>query len=146
MKPAIVAAALSLTVLASVGLAEGPPRQFYGKWQKTGDVYVCKYYFKPTVTINCNFTVHYVYWWPDDPARNKWMFMYNPESDKYWGRCPCPWHDEYEPETEQWCKLNPNNTWTDIIPDFCPPIPGSGDDGPLVDNVPPPPPTTKPPA
>src|SRR5262245_46323169 len=119
-----------LVGLVSIGNAVEPPRQFYGKWEQLPDCYRCTYYCKPQQTTGCNYVIHYCYWWPDDPYRRKWMYMQNPSNGNWWGRCPNPWNDEYVPGREQWCRMQPSGTWTEIILNFCPPIPGSGNNGP----------------
>ena len=130
-----------VVVLPAVTMADEPPRQFYSKWEEGSTYHSCKYYCQPQVTVNCQYEVHHVYWWPNDPVRNKWMYCYNPVTQTYWGRCPCPTHPDYRPYKEQWCKRD-GNSWTDIVPGYCPVIPGSGNDGPLVETPPIPPPAT----
>ena len=75
---------VGIVCLSSLSFAQAPgDRQYYSAWTKhtTKNYYYRNYYFKKSANDE-KYTYHYAIYFP---SRGKRIFMYNPQSRKYWG-------------------------------------------------------------
>jgi hypothetical protein len=130
----ILSLALASVCLVSLTHAQAPgQRQYYSaKWTKhtTKNYYYRNYYFKKAAKDE-EYTYHYAIYFP---SRGKRIYMYNPQSRKYWGA----WEgDKYSllPKDKQ--KASLDEIAAEDFPPFAaaPTIPGATDE---VTMIPPP--------
>jgi len=119
--------------LASIGFAQNSgDRQYYSAWTKhsTKNYYYRNYNFKKAAGDE-KYTYHYAIYFP---SRGRKLFMYNPQSRKYWGA----WDGEkYSLLPAEKQKSSIDEIAAEDFPSFAsaPPIPGSTD---KVAMIPPP--------
>jgi len=107
MRSFVPAAGLFVLAFALLGWVENAqaqkrePRQYYGKtWEynKKGNYYHKTYNYKPKPTDTEYKKQVVVY----KPAVSKnYVYWYNPDSKKYWARCPTVNHPTYGKEVKQ---------------------------------------------
>ncbi len=142
---AVGAVGLSAYALAGGGGA----RQSYGAWQynKDKNYYYREYKYKEKPT-DTNYQHQYcVYYKDDSKVNNKWVYFYNPKTEKYWARYPTTNNDQYkkyaEKRQEAWSELPAQYQQKDIYQidkkswpapktDYCPSVPGSDDKTPML--------------
>lgn len=152
MRPTILLALLALGLGLSLSSESrgqaGQRRQFYTSWQysEANKYHYREYYYKAKPTADAYKKQYVVY----KPARTKnYVYWYNPDTKKYWGRCPTVHHAKYGADVKKgkdiWAMLPDakKKTGLDDIRDddfgadreTSPPIPGSNDGGTI--NCPP---------
>jgi len=126
-------------------------RQSYGNWQynKEKNYHYREYKFKPK-KADTSYKTQYVIYYKDQPKKKNWVYMYNPETKKYWCRYPTVNNPRYGEQAkmgkELWCVVPKEKQYGDVDMiaessygkpgDTCPTIPGSNDNTPI--DVPPP--------
>ena len=133
MVRSVVSLCFIVTLVAAASSAQSPgQRQYYADWKKhTAKNYYYRYYYYKKSSTDKEYAYHYGIYFP---SRGKRVFMFNPESRKYWG----VW------EGEKYSLLAPEKQSTSIdeisIDDF--PPPGAAPNIPGVDEkiamIPPP--------
>ena len=102
-----------LVAAAAFGTAAGQeqPRQRYGPWQynQVKNYYFRKYEYKVQPQQQ-EYQHDYVIYFKEDPKiNNKWVYFYNPKTEKYWARYPTTNNDQYkkyaEKRQEAWSEL-----------------------------------------
>lgn len=114
---------------ANTAMAQLTERQFYTSWEyEPGkERYVAYYYFKsnannPDYTKQC--LVHY----PKGP-QNQYVFYYNLQTGKYWGRCVTRHHAQHDKKVMVWNFAKdapPNANWGPLTKGD-PRVPGAQD-------------------
>lgn len=168
MRLVIPILALAATLVAvrpqgEAAAANAAARQYYsngktvGRWhyypqQKAFGMY---YKYKPTANY-AGYKYHMAYYYPSRP---KYVYYYNPDTKKYWGRCPLnptrqnPYQILDYPDRREKLDDIPEDKFQPLPRDLTdpetgnkkkftgpmPPIPGSDDDEPM--EPPPPPPS-----
>jgi hypothetical protein len=147
---ALFAAVLGLTALvARIQAGGGEPRQVYGDWQynKEKNYYYREFKYKPNPK-DAEYKKDYCIYFKDDAKiNNKWVYFYNPITEKYWARYPTVHNDMYkkyaEKRLEAWAELPAKYRQKDIYAiekkawpapklDYCPTIPGAVDAVPIM--------------
>jgi len=131
----------SLLVLLILGVAAASavadtysPRQYYGPWYKHPkyNYYYRNYYYKPAADY-AGYKYHYAMYFPSRPNH---YYYYNPQTKKYWGRCPV--NNNGKPQYSLLAEKDRKEKLADIpesafpAPGALPPIPDS-DDGATLD-------------
>ncbi len=139
---------LALGTFALVGLAElaaqAGARQSYGNWQynKDKNYYYREYRYKANANDADYHHQYAIYFKNDNRVNNKWIYFYNPMTQKYWGRYPTVHNEKYrkyaEERSEAWSVLPKEYRQKDIYQieqkhwptprtDYCPTIPDASD-------------------
>jgi hypothetical protein len=127
---------LGLLLVAAELPAQGEaPRQYYSAWRKHAEkpYYYRWYYFKPAAADK-EYQYHYGIYYP---SRGKRVYMYNPQTKKFWGY--------YDVEAKGYSLL-PNEKRRERIDDIpaeafpkpgkMPPVPGSDDGAAMLEPPP----------
>jgi hypothetical protein len=81
----VVKLSVLVSVLAAAPLSvhAEPPRQYYSDWRKHAEkpYFYRWYYFKPSATDR-EYHYHYGIYYP---SRGKRVYLYNPETKRFWG-------------------------------------------------------------
>jgi hypothetical protein len=143
--PVTTATLVGTLVLASFASSGGgAPRQKYSGWTYNPDknYYYRKYEYKVKPTDQEYKYDYCVYYKNDAKINNKWVYFYNPQTQKYWGRYPTVNNDKYkqyaEKQQDAWSELPMEYRQRDLykidtkyfpdpMPNYCPYVPGSED-------------------
>jgi hypothetical protein len=94
LRSAVAASAVELLCLADAGAAPTGRQSYSPKWtyNKTANYHYKTYYYKPRPTDTTYKQQIVVY----KPTRTKnFVYWYNPDTKKYWARCPTVNHPTY---------------------------------------------------
>lgn len=142
---------LALGLLAA-GDASAQERQRYGDWQKNDakGYFYRKFEYK-VQPADTEYKHEYVLYFPNDAKRDKWLYFYNPRSEKVWARYPTAthptWGGQAQARAEAWSVLPPKyrqkdaqqidpSSYPEPSTNLCPTIPNAPDN---VNLSPPPP-------
>lgn len=127
----------------------GGARQQYGAWQYNSakNYYFRKYEYKAH-PADAQYKHEYVVYYKNDAkVNNKWVYFYNPTTEKFWARYPTTNHPTYgaaaKKGQEVWSVLPPAERRKDIYDidqkkfpeppaNYCPPVPMAADKTPLL--------------
>jgi hypothetical protein len=146
------AAAITLAILTATAAMSGgaaAPRQKYSAWKfhPEKNYYYCKYEYKTSANSPQYQYDYCIYYKDDAKINNKWIYFYNPRSEKYWARYPTVNNDKYreyaQKRLDAWSELPQQYRQKDLYQidakrfpeptlNYCPPIPGSDDKTPIM--------------
>jgi len=145
MKPLLLAlVSLVATVLLARAQAGTPGRQAYGPWQynKEKNYHFREYKYKVKASDKDYQHEYCIYYRNDAKINNKWVYFYNPQTQKFWSRYPTVNNDQYkkyaQERGEAWSILPMQyrqkdlyqinqKSWPTPRTDYCPTIPGATD-------------------
>jgi hypothetical protein len=137
-------ALLGLAALVSQAVAAQGARQQYGPWQynKEKNYYYREYQYKVKANDKEYQHEYCIYFKDDAKVNNKWVYFYNPKTEKFWARYPTVNNETYkkyaEKGKEAWSELPGKyrqkdiyqidaKTWPAPKTDYCPTIPAATD-------------------
>lgn len=121
------------TMFSATAIAEAQ-RQFYTEWkyERIKERFVAEYHFKSSPQdreYKKQTVVHY-----PDPQRNKFIYFFNNEKQKFWGRCASRHHPNYDGNVMVWNfskDAPPGKSWGPLTKGD-PAIPKSNDGATMV--------------
>ncbi len=146
---ALVAALTIFTAGGSGGAYQGAARQSYGAWTYNAEkkYHYREYKYKVNAGDKEYQHQYCIYFKADPKVNNKWVYFYNPATEKYWGRYPTVNNDTYKVQAEKrqevWSELPDKyrqkdiyqidaKSWPEPKQNYCPAIPGAADATPML--------------